>query len=72
MKACICDLTGEVAKGESGSQLVIELSPNRKLLVGLQTRENDKAGFVQGDIGPRAAEAIAAAVKDVVAKIAKS
>lgn len=72
MKACICDLTGDVAKGENGSQLAVEVSPTRKVLVSLQTRDNDKTGFVQGDIGPRAAEAIAAAIKDVVAKLAKS
>lgn len=72
MKACICDLTGEVAKGESSGQLIVDLGATRRVLISLQTRDSEKAGFVLGDIGPQAAEVIIAAVKDAAAKLAKS
>ena len=64
-----CDVTGEEVTGKRGDSVVVDIGANLRLVVTAQARESDKHGFVQGDIGPKAAAEIAAALKGAAARL---
>ena len=65
-KAFTCDITAEQTLDQDSVPVYVEISPTVRLVIIAHRRESERHGWVQGDIGPKAAAQIQAAILKAV------